>query len=122
MAAACDQKDILVLHPGAMGHVVGACLVSAGHRVTWVSAGRSLTTTARAKASGLVERRSLSEALKDADIVLSVCPPEAAIDIAAEIAGTGFSGMFIDANAVSPETARRIDRTISEAGGTLVDG
>ncbi|MGI9421332.1 MAG: DUF1932 domain-containing protein [Geminicoccaceae bacterium] len=122
VATAHGPKNILILHPGTMGHVVGACLVSVGHRVAWVSAGRSLATAARASASGLSAYGSLSAALQDTDIILSVCPPEAAPDVAAEIAGARFAGLYIDANAISPETARRIDRTISEAGGVMVDG
>ena len=47
---------------------------------------------------------------EQADTVLSVCPPESAVDVAAEVAGTGFDGLYIDANAVSPETSRLISR------------
>ncbi|MGI9418133.1 MAG: NAD(P)-binding domain-containing protein, partial [Geminicoccaceae bacterium] len=94
MATASNPKNILILHPGAMGHVVGACLVSVGHRVAWVSAGRSLATAARASASGLSACGSLSAALQDTDIVLSVCPPEAAPDVAAEITGARFAGLY----------------------------
>jgi len=105
-----------------MGHVVGGCLTSTGHRVTWISEGRSQATVARAKASGLEDRSSLSAGLADAAFVLSICPPDAAMDVAAEVAAAGFGGIYIDANAISPTTARRIETTVSRAGATMIDG
>src|SRR5262249_11958931 len=39
-------------------------------------------------------------------ILLSVCPPHAAIEVARATAG--FEGLYVDANAVSPDTAREI--------------
>jgi 3-hydroxyisobutyrate dehydrogenase-like beta-hydroxyacid dehydrogenase len=38
--------------------------------------------------------------------VLSVCPPHAALDVAR--AARGFEGIYVDANAIAPETARAI--------------
>jgi hypothetical protein len=49
--------------------------------------------------------------------VLSICPPHGALDLAREVAG--FGGVYVDANAVSPQTARRIGATI---GARFVDG
>jgi 3-hydroxyisobutyrate dehydrogenase-like beta-hydroxyacid dehydrogenase len=53
-------------------------------------------------------------------VILSVCPPHAAHEVAASVAG--FAGVFVDANAVSPETARAIGATIESGGGRYVDG
>jgi 3-hydroxyisobutyrate dehydrogenase-like beta-hydroxyacid dehydrogenase len=117
-----DPKQILLLHPGAMGHVVGACLVSAGHRVAWVSSGRSPATAERASDVGLIDYSSLPAALQEADVVLSICPPDKAIDVAIEVATAGFSGLFIDANAISPATARQVEKTLEKAGASMVDG
>ncbi|MBA2625931.1 MAG: phosphogluconate dehydrogenase, partial [Acidimicrobiia bacterium] len=41
-----------LLHPGAMGAVLGAELVGIGCRVAWVGAGRSPASRARAEAAG----------------------------------------------------------------------
>src|SRR5438132_6222927 len=87
---------IALLHPGEMGAAVGACLVQ--HRVLWVSAGRSAATAARAKASGLEDAKTLERALEAADIVLSVCPPNAATAMAREVARRKFRGIFVDCN------------------------
>src|SRR5438094_868523 len=56
------------------------------------------------------------------DIVLSVWPPHAALALAREVAGHGFRGIYIDANAVSPATVRDIGRVVEGAEATFVDG
>ena len=53
------MKTVGVLHPGAMGSVVGGCLASVGHRVLWASEGRSDATRARAGRDGLEDVGSL---------------------------------------------------------------
>jgi 3-hydroxyisobutyrate dehydrogenase-like beta-hydroxyacid dehydrogenase len=55
-------------------------------------------------------------------VILSVCPPHSALDLARAVAAQGFSGVYVDANAVSPRTAREIGRIIERAGATFVDG
>jgi 3-hydroxyisobutyrate dehydrogenase-like beta-hydroxyacid dehydrogenase len=114
-----------VLHPGEMGAAVGGCLVAAGHPVLWASAGRSPGTAARAEAAGLRDAGTIAALSRQADIILSICPPAAALDVArsvAESADSGFRGMFADANAVSPETAREVCAIVEAAGASYVDG
>jgi 3-hydroxyisobutyrate dehydrogenase-like beta-hydroxyacid dehydrogenase len=38
------------------------------------------------------------------------------------VAGFGFTGVYVDANAVSPQTAREIGSAIETRGGSYVDG
>ena len=63
------------LHPGAMGASLAA--LCRGDR-WWVSAGRSLDTRQRADQGGMIDIGSLNELTERADIIVSVCPPEAA--------------------------------------------
>src|SRR5206468_8612765 len=56
------------------------------------------------------------------DVILSVCPPHAAVDLAKEVAALRFAGAFVDGNAVSPATAREIGGIVEKAGATFVDG
>jgi len=114
-------KCITLLHPGEMGAAVGACLRERGLRVLWVSDGRSASTRARACASALQEAR-LEDALDESDIVLSICPPHGAVDVAANVAKTGFRGIYVDANAIAPTTTRKVGRLVEAAGATFVDG
>jgi 3-hydroxyisobutyrate dehydrogenase-like beta-hydroxyacid dehydrogenase len=106
-----------VLHPGAMGAALGAVLVGNGHEVLWVSAGRSDATRARAEVEGLVDVDSLDALAARSEVIISICPPEHAEDVAAGVRAAGFAGLFVDANAVSPETVRRIAPTVD--GGVI---
>ena len=90
--------------------------------MVWASAGRSVATRSRARAAGLEDLGPLERALGVADIALSVCPPHGALALAREVAGHGFSGVYIDANAVSPGTVRDIGRVLEAAEATFVDG
>ncbi len=105
-----------LLHPGEMGAAIGALLVDRGHDVLWCPQGRSEATARRATAAGL---RGVEHVL-DAEAILSVCPPHAALDVARSLAGT--SALVIDANAVSPMTADRIGELIGDrwADGGIV--
>jgi 3-hydroxyisobutyrate dehydrogenase-like beta-hydroxyacid dehydrogenase len=93
-----------LLHPGEMGSALGAALLENGHRVLWASEGRSAETAARAAAFD--DLGTAHELAGDADVVISVCPPHAAREVAASV--DGFDGIYVDANAVSPATAREI--------------
>jgi 3-hydroxyisobutyrate dehydrogenase-like beta-hydroxyacid dehydrogenase len=111
-----------LLHPGDMGGVVGACAVAAGARVLWASEGRSPATRERAAGAGLEDAGSLAALVAASDVILSVCPPHAALDQAREVAARRFTGLFVDANAVAPATAREIGAVVEGAGATFVDG
>ena len=108
-----------LLHPGEMGTAVGQCLVGAGHRVLWVPDGRSAATRERAGAAGL-EGCGLAEMAARSVVIVSVCPPGAALDVARAVAGTGFGRLYLDANAVSPATAGEVAAIVKPA--SFVDG
>lgn len=110
-------RQIGLLHPGAMGAAVGACLVEAGHEVLWASAGRSAQTAARARAARLTDAGSVDELAARSDVVLSICPPDAALAVARSLGS--YRGVLLDANAVAPATAAEI---AAATGATYVDG
>ena len=113
------DTTIGLLHPGEMGAAVGQCLAGAGYRVLWVPEGRSAATSARAEAAGLVAC-GLAELVRSADVIMSVSPPHAALDIARQV--TGFGGIYLDANAISPATAREVAGIVEAGGASYVDG
>jgi 3-hydroxyisobutyrate dehydrogenase-like beta-hydroxyacid dehydrogenase len=116
-----DETTIGLLHPGEMGAAVGQCLAGAGHRVLWVPDGRSSATAARAAAAGLTGvGGGLAELVRRAEVIMSVSPPHAALDIARQVAG--FGGVYVDANAISPATAREVAGIIETGGANYVDG
>jgi 3-hydroxyisobutyrate dehydrogenase-like beta-hydroxyacid dehydrogenase len=101
---------------------IGAAAATSGARVIWVSENRSQLSRCRAKEAALVEVENLKEAVGQSDIILSVCPPHAALDLARSVAASHFHGIYVDANAVSRATAETIGKTVTEAGATFVDG
>jgi len=109
-----------LLHPGAMGAAVGAALVQGGHRVVWASRGRGEATTRRAAEAGLVDVGDIAAMAAVADVIFSICPPDAAVELAQS--AQGFGGIYVDANAVSPATTRQIGQLIEAGGGRYVDG
>jgi 3-hydroxyisobutyrate dehydrogenase-like beta-hydroxyacid dehydrogenase len=115
-------KTVALFHPGEMGAALGAALASRGFRVLWASQGRSTETVVRAKAASLEDVCTKEQAVKAAEVVVSVCPPHGALELAREVAADGFRGTYVDANAISPATARVIGTVIEAAGGTFVDG
>lgn len=116
------MTTIGILHPGDMGSVVGACAVAAGARVLWASEGRSAGSRERAAAAGLEDARTVGAVVAASDVIVSVCPPHAAIEVARDVAGRRFAGLFVDANAVAPGTAREIGAIVEAGGATFVDG
>lgn len=116
------MTTIGILHPGDMGSVVGACAVAAGARVLWASEGRSAGSRERAAAAGLEDARTVAAVVAASDVIVSVCPPHAAIDVARDVAGRRFAGLFVDANAVAPGTAREIGAIVEAGRATFVDG
>ena len=115
-----SDTTIGLLHPGEMGAAVGQCLTAAGHEVLWLSAGRSPASAARAEAAGLTAAASLADLAGRSEMIVSVCPPHGALDVARAVAGTGFGGVYVDANAVAPGTAREAAGIVRDA--SFVDG
>lgn len=116
------MTTIGLLHPGEMGAAVGAAARANGARVLWTSEGRGGLTRRRADAAGLEDVRALAELVRRSEAILSVCPPHAAGDVARAVSAHRFSGLYVDANAVSPATAREIGRIVEKAGAAFVDG
>jgi 3-hydroxyisobutyrate dehydrogenase-like beta-hydroxyacid dehydrogenase len=111
-----------LVHPGEMGASVGGAAVAAGHEVRWASAGRSPESVARASAAGLVDAGSLAALVASVPVLVSIVPPHAAVAQAEEVLAAGFAGTYVDANAISPATARSIGAAVTAAGGAFVDG
>jgi 3-hydroxyisobutyrate dehydrogenase-like beta-hydroxyacid dehydrogenase len=117
-----DRITIGVLHPGDMGAAVGAVARLHSARVIWCSDGRSSATERRARACKLEDVAALDRLVSQSDVVISICPPHAAEEVARAVAALGYHGLFVDGNAISPQRARRIGEIVTDAGATFVDG
>ena len=92
-----------IIHPGAMGSVLGA---EADADIRWASKYRSKQT--RLRADGFEDLRDFDELADGCDVIVSICPPDAAMDIATAIARRRYPGIYVDANAIAPTTSERI--------------
>jgi 3-hydroxyisobutyrate dehydrogenase-like beta-hydroxyacid dehydrogenase len=116
-----DQPTVGILHPGSMGAAIAACAATNAAAIVWCSAGRSAASTARAEQFGLTPVATLTELLDRSDIVISLCPPAAAEDLAHDVAGHRFDGVYLEANAINPERTIRIAGLLG-SDATVVDG
>jgi 3-hydroxyisobutyrate dehydrogenase-like beta-hydroxyacid dehydrogenase len=110
------ETTVGLLHPGEMGSALGAALRERAHAVVWASEGRSEATAARARAADLDDVGTADDVARRSDVLLSVCPPHAAADVARSV--TGFAGIYVDANAIAPGTTH----AIAEMFEQFVDG
>lgn len=110
-----------LLHPGQMGATVGAAARDRTE-VLWASEGRSHDTRVRAREAGLFEVADLAALTDQCEVLVSVCPPHAAVATARSVAAEGFAGIYVDANAVAPATALEVAEACEASGASFVDG
>jgi 3-hydroxyisobutyrate dehydrogenase-like beta-hydroxyacid dehydrogenase len=96
-----------------MGAAVGRAVRG---EVLWASDGRSDATATRA--APFTDVGTVEALVRSSDVVLSICPPAIAEEVAGEVFGLGFEGVYVEANAISPERMRRI----AALGPRVVDG
>jgi 3-hydroxyisobutyrate dehydrogenase-like beta-hydroxyacid dehydrogenase len=105
-----------------MGVSVAASAKAGGHDVCWASEGRSPQTYERAAGADLRDVRGLAQLCATCSTLISVCPPHAAEEVAAQVLEHGFRGLYVDANAISPQRVVQIGERMAEAGVSFVDG
>src|ERR687891_693786 len=115
------MRRIGLLHPGAMGASVGAAARSNQHTVLWASSGRTASTAARARRANLEDAGTVAQLVNASEIVLSVCPPHVAEEVASEVAQLGFAGVYAECNAISPDRTRAIQQIVEDGGADYVD-
>jgi 3-hydroxyisobutyrate dehydrogenase-like beta-hydroxyacid dehydrogenase len=98
-----------------MGALVGSAVQG---EVLWASEGRSEAT--RARAAGFTDVGTVRELVAASDVVLSVCPPAIAEDVAGEVAAEGLDGIYVDANAIAPARMERIAGLLRCVDGSVI--
>lgn len=114
------MSTVGLLHPGEMGAAIGAALRARDVVVLWASQGRTASTTRRAAEADLRDVGTIGAMTAQADIIISICPPHAALEVAGSVGRLEFAGVYLDANAISPGTAERVADAVGSA--TYVDG
>ncbi|MFD9631697.1 NAD(P)-dependent oxidoreductase [Streptomyces violascens] len=105
-----------------MGAAVAAQARLNGAEVLWCPTGRSAATMERAQKYGLTGASDLGELTERADVILSICPPAYAEDVAVEVAAHLFTGIYVDGNAISPASMARVHAIMGRTRATIVDG
>jgi len=117
---------VAIIAPGEMGSAVGARLAERGVRVTTSLAGRSAASAARARGSRMVPVDGDDALVGEADLLLSIVPPGDAIGLATRLkpalGRVSRKPVYVDCNAVSPDTARAIGEVLAGIGCRYVDG
>ena len=116
------MSKIGILHPGEMGISIAASAINSGHEVFWASNHRSEKTCARAEKHRLSDLKSLAELCKTCEIIICICPPHAAEEVAKQVIKHGFKGSYLDANAISPERAAQIGWMLGAENIHFTDG
>lgn len=120
------METVGIVSPGAMGSAVGAAYAAGGARVVATVGSRSERTRGLAEAADVELLPDLDAVVAESKLVLSIVPPDQARATAAAIAAaagrTGARPLVSDWNAISPATARELERILAAAGLELVDG
>ncbi len=115
-------QSIGILHPGEMGISIAAAAQKSGNRVCWASDGRSADTYRRAEEHLLHDSGTVATLCAECSLIISVCPPHVAEAVAAQVIACRFAGLFVDANAISPQRAQKIGNAMANAGISFADG
>jgi L-threonate 2-dehydrogenase len=118
-------ETVAIIAPGEMGSATGRRLREHGARILTSLLGRSAASAARAERAGFAVIDDPAALVEEASILLSIVPPGAALDLAERLApalaAARHKPIYVDCNAVSPATARRIGAVIAGARCRFVD-
>jgi 3-hydroxyisobutyrate dehydrogenase-like beta-hydroxyacid dehydrogenase len=117
---------VAIIAQGMMGAGVGRRMHETGATVRTLLSGRSAESAGRARAAGMEAAADEHALLSGADFFLSILPPGEAETLARQLAPTlkalGRKPVYVDCNAVSPQTAIRIGEIVAPSGADFVDG
>ena len=118
-------RTVAILMPGDMGSGVGQSLIDHGIEAISPLAGRSAHTCTLAKAAGIRDAGTIADAVRAADLILSILPPDRAVaqakTVAAAMDETGRTPVYADCNAISPATMADVAAALAPTGATVVD-
>src|SRR3989440_7327976 len=114
-----------IIAMGEMGSGVARRLHERGATVITQLSGRSAASAARAERAGAIPVSTDDEFVAQSDFLLSIVPPGDAVALAERLAPAikraGRKVVYVDCNAVSPQTAERIGEALQHAGCIYVD-
>lgn len=118
-------QTVGLLSPGEMGSVVARVLIDHGMPVVTCLDGRGERTWERARSAGIRELATYEDLVEHCDLLLSILVPSeaeaAARRVAVALQHTGCRLLYVDGNAIAPDTARSVSEIIAAAGGSCID-
>src|SRR5436309_10799452 len=118
-------EKIGIIAMGEMGSAVARRLHERGATVITQLAGRSAASAARAERAEAIPVSTDDEFVAQSDFILSIVPPGDAVALAERLAPAirrvGRKIVYVDCNAVSPQTAERIGNVLEDTGCIYVD-
>ena len=116
---------VAIIAQGTMGSGIGRRLHESGAEVRTLLSGRSPQSAERAQAAGMTAMPDERALLEGADFFLSILPPGEAEPLARRLAptleGLAQKPLYLDCNAVSPQTAVKIGEIVTASGTRFVD-
>jgi 3-hydroxyisobutyrate dehydrogenase-like beta-hydroxyacid dehydrogenase len=116
---------VVIIAPGEMGSGIGRRLHERGTQVRTSLRGRSAASAARAAEAGLEAIDDDGRLVADADFMLSILPPGDALGLARRLApalaASPAKPVYVDCNAVSPETVAAVAEVITPTGCRFAD-
>jgi putative dehydrogenase len=116
---------VAIVAPGEMGSFIGRTLRAHGVEVVTSLAGRGAASAARAAQEGFMVAPDDDSLVAQSQLLLSVVPPDAAAGLAQRFAPAlvraAHKPVYVDCNAVSPESARGIADIVGPTGAAFVD-
>jgi 3-hydroxyisobutyrate dehydrogenase-like beta-hydroxyacid dehydrogenase len=114
-----------IMSVGDMGAGFGDVLRQNGLEVYTCLAGRSDLTRLRAQEAGFKDTPDFDALVSQIDLFISVLVPSEATQLAEDVAAamirTGATPAYVDANAIAPQTVRKLDGIVREAGANFID-
>lgn len=120
-----DPLCIGILYCGDLGAALGHALKKTGARVITTCEGRSLRTRERAADAGVHILATLDELIREADVLVSLVMPDAALDIAQQCANRKDLAkpgcLFVDANSIDLSTLFSVQDAFAGTAIRFVD-
>lgn len=120
-----ETQTVAIVGTGEMGTAIGRRLSEYGARVTTSLLGRSAASTRRVERAGLKIRNDDQHLIDDAGFLLSIVPPAQAFSVAERfqepLKRAKAKPIYVECNAVSPATVRRIASLLEDTKCGFID-
>ncbi len=118
-------RTVGIMSPGDMGSAVGQVLVKHGLTVIAALDERSARTRALAAEAGIADVGTLENLVREADLIMAILVPEAAIVAAQQVAeamkSSGAKPLYADCNSIAVQSARKIGEIMKAVGAPFAE-